>query len=181
MKRLTALALVAGLSATGASAQPYNLIYDASTGNLSVELFGSIINYTLESTDSIFLEDDDLLTAPTNWTPFVSFFYVDFDGPGPQAPTPVGNVGTRSATSKVLGESNNSYNGVTSGVISLGNILPAGLSEAQFQAVADKESTYVVAQSTPKQNWNLVYVPEPTSLALLSLGGLLVARRRRSA
>ena len=172
MKKFTALALVAGLAAaTGAQAQPYDLTYDASTGELSMTIFGNIINYTLESTDSIFLEDD-ALTASTHQR-FVGFFY---SGGVPLAP-----IGTGSSTSKVLGESNSSYNGPQSGTFSLGLILPAGLSEADFLAVADKEATYVVAQGTAKQNWNLVYVPEPTSLALLGLGGLLVARRRRSA
>ena len=171
MKKFTALALVAGLAASGAQAQPYDLTYDASTGELSATIYGNIINYTLESTDDIFLEDE-ALTA-TNHQRFVSFFYL--------SGSPVAPNGTASSTPRVLGESNQSYNGPQSGTFSLGMVLPAGLTESEFQAVADKEATYVTGLGSAKQNWNLVYVPEPTSLALLGLGGLLVARRRRSA
>ena len=171
MKKLTALALLAGLSATGAQAQPYELTYDATTGELSATIYGKIINYTLESTDDIFLEDAALTAS--NHERFVSYFYLNG--------SPIAPNGTASSTPRVLGESNQSYNGPLSGTFSLGFVLPTGLTEAEFAAVADKEATYVTDLGQPKQEWQLVYVPEPTSLALISLGGLLVARRRRSA
>lgn len=58
------------------------------------------------------------------------------------------------------------------GPVSLGDILPAGLSEPEYL----DRITSATSQGTPM---GLVYVPEPTSLALLGLGGLALMRRRR--
>lgn len=59
------------------------------------------------------------------------------------------------------------------GPVSFGPILDAGLSE---QAFNDR----ITAASSQGQAMDLVYVPEPTSMALLSLGGLALMRRRRA-
>jgi len=60
------------------------------------------------------------------------------------------------------------------GPVSFGPYLPAGLDEQQFQA----RISSATSQGSPM---TLVYVPEPASLSLLTLGGLAVLRRRRGA
>jgi hypothetical protein len=62
----------------------------------------------------------------------------------------------------------------------LGNICPAGLTEAQFAAAlnnASGDSVWTKAGGG-SFDYNLQYVPEPASLALLALGGLALIRRR---
>ena len=54
------------------------------------------------------------------------------------------------------------------------------LADVEFIGLSFAESTLTAHNSTARlDNFVLTGVPEPTSLALLSLGGLLVARRRR--
>lgn len=60
----------------------------------------------------------------------------------------------------------------------LGNVLPTGLDMAGFEA-AVTEARFGAISGLPVTEFTRVVVPEPTSLALLGLGGLLVARRRR--
>ncbi len=141
------LLLGMGVAAGQADAQPYELFYDQSTGELSMTLYGNIISYSLESSDPIFLEDEAL--TPTNHQRFVGFFYVN----GNPIAVP---VGTAASTPTGLTETNSSYNGPPSGTFSLGFVLPAGLTQTQLAAVFDVQATYVVAQGTPKQNFNII-------------------------
>jgi fibronectin-binding autotransporter adhesin len=62
----------------------------------------------------------------------------------------------------------------------LGNICPAGLTEAQFAAAlnnASGDSVWTKAGGG-SFDYNVSYLPEPASLALLALGGLALIRRR---
>ena len=153
MKKFTALALVAGLSATGASAQ-YTLTYDPADGSFTMDTDGPLINYVLESATDGFI-----------------------DGGG-------NNIlgGTFASTVNTVSGSN-PFAPVAAGSYDVGNVLPAGLSEAEFFAATEAFSAggnqYTTALGAPKVEFTRIYVPEPTSLALLGLGGMCMFSRRR--
>ena len=172
VKNMITLSCALAALASQASAQDYDLTYDAETGELTMTLYGSIINYALESSDAIFLEDEAL--AATNHNLFVSFFY--FNG------VPLAPVGGAVSIPTALGETNTSYNGPIGTpenpvTFSLGNVLPAGLTEQQYYDVPDVTARYVTSLPVAGQAFNLVYVPEPASFVLLGLGGVLLSRR----
>ena len=64
------------------------------------------------------------------------------------------------------------------GLLDLGNIAPTGLDLAQLEALLTN-AVYVGSLGSGNQTFDLVVIPEPTSLALLALGGLFMSRRRR--
>lgn len=165
MNRVAPLALglaIALLASPGAEAQ-YQLIFDPSTGSLTIDTSGDpLITYViLGDTNALpggFLQENHT-QIPGN--PNAFDFISDDDE---------------------LSDSNLSiWNGL--GPTSLGNVLPIGLSQADFEAFIT-EANYVAEFGTSagpasKFNFNIVYVPEPTSLVLLALGGALLAKRRR--
>lgn len=65
------------------------------------------------------------------------------------------------------------------GSYDIGNILPPGLTYSDVEAALDKYNSYTEDDGVPAKTFDIVVVPEPTSLAMLGLGGLLIKRRRR--
>ena len=170
IKTLTTLTVALLIVATNAMAQPYDLYYNVFTGELQMYITGNIVNYEIVSSDGIFLEDESL--EQTNHNLFVSYFYFN--------DVPILRNGTSTSTPHVLSETNYGYNGATQGYFSLGNVLPAGWSYQEVEYyLGNLDATYVTHISSPRVHFNIVYAPEPSSLVLLSLCGLLIAKRRR--
>ena len=83
------------------------------------------------------------------------------------------------ASANVLADSDLTFVGF-SGTADLGNVLVAGLDQAALEALLTN-AVYTGQLGSGQQVLDLVVVPEPSSLALLGLGGLMALRRRRSA
>ncbi len=178
----------AGLSGKSATAQadPYDLVYDYTDGTLTivtntsvteqtrvdhprlgsrdVEASGNLINYVLE------VENPPGPFIDANFTPQIAFEEV--------APGIVIQTGTFTGRDFFLAESN--ANRVVAGAqtFPLGAVLPTDLTRPEFEGLFDKNPQYVRNLGTGLYEFDLVYVPEPSSLGLLALGGLTLARRR---
>ena len=152
------IACLAGLAATDTQAQ-YRLQYEPTDGSVTIISDGPIINYVIESVGDAFLEDAD--HAATNHQRFL--------------------FGTGASTPGNLSESN-PFAPAPAGSYNLGPVLPAGLPIHAWPAliaINQNSPKYVAALGQPKTDFHLLY-PEPTSLAIFGLGGLLLARRRRA-
>lgn len=151
-KFLTILALTAGLFVADASAQDnYILSYDRDTGSLTIKAFGDISAYGIGGNGDVFDE--------TQFMPFLPSSIIQSDA-------------------DILGEA--SLSALGAGEYALGDgLLQTGLDLTGFKNVITA-ATYIPGFGSTSQNFDLEVVPEPSSLALLGLGGLLIARRRRS-
>lgn len=167
-----ALAMVAAFAAAPLTAQTeptYTLTYDAADGSLTIDTFGDpLYNYIIDGT-GVFANNDGFLESNHRLIP---------DAPGPE------NNSFTSSDDELSQSDFNGWFGL--GPQDLGNVLPAGLTEGEFNALIDPaETKYVRALGTLGNpdffyNFEIVYnVPEPGSIVLLGLGAALLAQRRR--
>ena len=77
----------------------------------------------------------------------------------------------------VIGDSDFTFAGF-SGVVDLGNVAPTGLDLTGLESFLTN-AIYTGQSGSGAQTLDLVVIPEPSSLALVGLGGLLMARRRK--
>ena len=161
---LAAPALVAAL-ASSAWAGPVvpgdgvpDAIYDPATGSITLQPDAKIISYVLQTDPAgPGFRDFDAAAVPFE-TPFITrmkgeISWQDLSSAGFTAP------------------------------FSPGNILPAGLSEAQltsFLTAADYASAFGSGGAFNVTSLASTPIPEPASLGLLGLGGLALLRRRRA-
>ena len=170
-----AVAMAILFCATGAQAQPYTLSYNAADGSLTIDTLGNpLFTYSVKSSGA-FGGDDGFIEANHVLLP---------DAPGGAS----GPLNT--STDDELSQSDfDGWQGLAP--FSLGNVLPTGLDQTEFDAALDAsiQNTFYVDQlgtlNNPQtfKSFDIIYnVPEPSSIVLLGLGtALLVQRRRRQA
>lgn len=171
MKLFAMSTLVAGLSAFGTQAQDaYDLVYDYTDGSLTIVTTGNIVSYALETSQ----QPGPIITE--NFVPFVSIQEV---APGFFFKT--GPTDVKSTLISDFMNLNSAQDGyvITPGAYNVGEVLPPNLSESEFFNLFDRHAFYVVELGTGLQPFDMFYVPEPTSLAMLSAVGLTLVRRRR--
>ena len=158
-----------------ASPPRYDLEYNTFTGRLTIVTYGTILNYVLEIDQhpNPPIQENDIYDIAISHNHFVS--NPDF-GPFRM------KLGPSASTSRVLSETvpnlefaplspPDDYN--------LGKVLPTGMSKNEFMQLFDRHASYVADYGSPITDFNLVYIPEPNSFAMLALGGLSFVCRRR--
>lgn len=186
MKFCIALLLTAVLYATAAKADApesvqdnYDLVYNKDDGSLTIVATGIISGYTLVSNQSPgpFLEDE----SSNSRTNHIAIFALEEVVPGIIFPT-----GLISSTPTILYDIisvdkllNGDY--FPAGTYNIGNLLPVGLTEAEFVGVFDEQAVYYTTAISQQDeiDFDLIYVPEPNSLAMLLAAGLMFGQRRR--
>lgn len=196
MLKLITLVCALCIFGVGAHAQQYDLLYNPNDGSLTItgvvpfddngtvnryeDDHGGLLNYTIISANRLFLESVDLQEQRSHLLPINRAIIEGTEF----------ILGDHSSSPLVIGATNVGANepffGFLKPEMPLGFVLPAGLTEEEFQTAlipirTDESPKYVTSLGRPKQNFNLVYAPEPTSLALMGIGGLLLSRRRSSA
>jgi len=155
------VAAVAATLAAPASFTPgddrADLIYDPATGNVKLDAtdVGKIISFFLEG-------DGEVFDPSRTNLPFL------------ETTTNTDNVAIQIGQTDVLNQ------GFT-GVWDLGDVLEAGLTQSELEALFLRTG-YVFALGQGVQSFDVGLVPEPASLTLMTMAGmLLVSRRRRAA
>jgi hypothetical protein len=178
---LFAVAALASCQATQAQYLPYDLIYDPGTGSLTIDTKGGVMGgYVLEFNNgtNVFNGPFQPTDPPANLVNMpVNLNQIPIYAPG---------IANRIGFSWYLSEV--PLPGVlvpgVSGVFDIGPVVTPGLTEQQYVDTFSNTTSqwqYVGGLGSGISNrFNLVYVPEPTSLALLGFGGLVFARRRRA-
>lgn len=164
-----AVAAIALLVSTAAQAQTYDLIYNANDGSLTIETHDQLL-YVY----SIFGPDDTSINDG-----FIQENHTQIPGNPGQFGDPL------YAFTSMDGElsDTNRTGWLLTDPASLGSVLPTGLTQPQLDD-AISSAWYVNAYGSTGapssfNNFNIVLVPEPTSLVLLVAGGTLICRRRR--
>lgn len=168
MKKFATLALAASLSQTGVYADNYDLVYDYTDGSLTVVTTGGMYYYNLESSQSPFLSANHQLFASIQEIAPGLFVRTGYFISDPDHLYDAMNVDT----------ARSGYT-IPPGVYNIGNVLPANLTEQEFNNLFDRSAVYVPRIDDRGEVFDFVYVPEPTALAVMSIGGLMAFRRRK--
>ncbi|MGB0768031.1 MAG: PEP-CTERM sorting domain-containing protein [Phycisphaeraceae bacterium] len=162
-------ALLFSTAATAQIAVPatYELRYNPEDGSLSIATFdGPLYTYSIKTTgdpslDDGFVEENHILL--------------------PDAPGGLEDPRNNSEDDELSQSDFDAWNGL--GAFSLGQVLPSGLTESEFNAIVDMDSasTFYVDElgAGAFKEFDIVFVPEPTSLVLLGIGVAMLAQRRR--
>lgn len=180
MKCLTTIMTAAALLYASSQAQAllivsnFTLTYDAADGSLTIDPLGQpLYTYSIKTLGTLGGDDGFI---ESNHIPLP-------DGPG--------IFGTPVSTSTDDELSQSDFDQWTDlGPFNLGNVLPAGLTEAQLNSILDtapQNTFYIDSLGSSGQNqqnshmnaFNVVFVPEPGSLVLIAVGGAMLAQRRR--
>jgi hypothetical protein len=176
---ITSLLLLTLFVPSQALAQ-YDLIYDPGTGSLTIDTKGGpIAGYVLE-----FLPSQNVFAGPFVVVPGANI--IDLTVNANQIPLFAPGQSNRTGFAYYLSEIKQTLGvGIPdpTGVIPIGDVVLPGLTEQQYLDTFSNTTSqwqYVAGEGNGVVgDFNLVYVPEPTSLALFGLGGLLVRRARR--
>ncbi|MEO0475531.1 MAG: PEP-CTERM sorting domain-containing protein [Planctomycetota bacterium] len=170
------LLVACALLSFGMQAQPvtpYTLTYNAADGTLVIDTLGNpLYTYSVKSSGA-FGGNDGFFEANHALLP---------DAPGGT------NTPANTSTDDELSQSD-SDGWLNQPPFSLGSVLSAGLNEAQFLNELDTsiQNTFYVDELGTLNNpqtfkaFDIVYnVPEPSSMLLLGLGGVLLVQQRRT-